>query len=107
VNRLAQQTLGYVVSQGVFLVASVSLIERRYALRSKGKPILEDSDWLRGKEKPIPGNAKRLLGNTDRLSRKIDSGSGRIESEPRKTEPCSGKEKPVLGNTNQLSVNED
>jgi hypothetical protein len=107
VNRLAHQALGYVVRQRVFLVASVSLIEHRYALRSKGKPILEDSDWLQGKEKLIPGNAKRLLGNTDRLSRKIDSESGRTESELRKTEPCLGKEKLVLGNTNQLPVNED
>jgi hypothetical protein len=45
-NRLSQQASGYVVSQGVFWVASISLIEHRYALRSKGKPILEDSDWL-------------------------------------------------------------
>jgi hypothetical protein len=57
VNRLAQQASGYVVSQGVFWVASVSLVEHRYALRSKGKPILEDSDRLWGKEKPILGNA--------------------------------------------------
>jgi hypothetical protein len=41
----------YVVSQGVFSVASVSSVEHRYALRSKGKPILEDSDRLRDKEK--------------------------------------------------------
>jgi ribonuclease HI len=41
-NRLAQQASGYVVSQGVFWVASVSLVEHRYALRSKGKLILED-----------------------------------------------------------------
>jgi ribonuclease HI len=69
-NRLAQQASGYVVSQGAFWVASVSLVEHRYALRSKGKPILEDSDRLQGKEKPIKGNTKRLPGNTDRLSRK-------------------------------------
>jgi hypothetical protein len=69
-NQLAQQASGYVVSQGVFWVASVSLVEHRYALRSKGKPILEDLGRLRGKEKPILGNAKRLLGNTDRLSKK-------------------------------------
>jgi hypothetical protein len=56
-NRLAQQALGYVVSQGVFWVASVSLVEHRYALRSKGNPILEDLDRLWGKEKPILGNA--------------------------------------------------
>jgi hypothetical protein len=67
-NRLAQQAWGYIVSQGVFWVASVSLVEHRYAFRSKGKMILEDSDRLRGKEKPILSNAKQLLGNTYRLS---------------------------------------
>jgi ribonuclease HI len=36
VNQLAQQASGYVVSQGVFLVATVSFVEDRYALRSKG-----------------------------------------------------------------------
>jgi ribonuclease HI len=40
VSRLAQQALGYIVSQAVFWVASVSLVEHRYSLRSKGKPIL-------------------------------------------------------------------
>jgi hypothetical protein len=68
VNRLAQQASGYVVSQGVFWVALVSLVEHKYALRSKGKLILENSDRLWGKEKPIPGNTKRLPGNTDQLS---------------------------------------
>jgi hypothetical protein len=70
VNQLAQQASIYIVSQGFFWVASVSLVEHRYALRSKGKLILEDSYPLRGKQKPILGNAKRLPGNTDRLSRK-------------------------------------
>jgi hypothetical protein len=56
VNRLAQQDSGYIVSQGVFWVASVSLVEHRYALRNKGKPILEDSDRLWDKEKPILDN---------------------------------------------------
>jgi hypothetical protein len=102
VNRLAQQALSYVISQGVFWVASVSLVEHRYALRSKGKSILEDSDWLQDKEKPILGNTKRLLGNTDRLSGKIEPESERIESEPRKIEPSSSKEKLVLGNASQL-----
>jgi hypothetical protein len=92
--------LGYVVSQGIFWVASVSLVERKYALRSKGKPILEDLDWLRDKEKPIPGNTKRLPGNMDQLSEKIEPEMGRTESEPRKIEPSSSKEKLVLGNTN-------
>jgi hypothetical protein len=95
VNQLAQQALGYIVSQGVFWVASVSLIEHRYALMSKGKLILEDSDRLWDKEKPILGNVKRLPGNMDRLSEKIEPESGTTESEPRKTEPSSGKDKPV------------
>jgi hypothetical protein len=34
-NRLAQQASGYVVSQGVFWVASVSLVEHGYALGAK------------------------------------------------------------------------
>jgi hypothetical protein len=34
-NYLAQQASGYVVSQGVFWFASISLVEHRYALRSK------------------------------------------------------------------------
>jgi hypothetical protein len=40
-NQLAQQASGYVVSQEVFWVASVSLVEHMYALRSKGKSVLE------------------------------------------------------------------
>jgi hypothetical protein len=64
---LAQKASGYEVSQGVFWFASISLVEHRYALRCKGKLILEDSDRLRDKEKPVPGNAKRLPGNTDWL----------------------------------------
>jgi hypothetical protein len=71
-NRLAQQASGYVVSQAVFWVALVSLVEHRYALRSKGKPILEDSNRLWDKEKLIPGNTKRLPGNKDRLSGKTE-----------------------------------
>jgi hypothetical protein len=76
-------------------------------LRSKGKSILEDSDRLWGKEKSIPGNAKRLLSNTDRLSRKIEPESGRTKSEPGKTDPSSSKEKPVPGNANYLPGNVD
>jgi hypothetical protein len=106
-NRLAQQASAYVLSQGVFWVASVSLVEHRYALRSKGKPIIEDLDRLRGKEKLIMGNAKRLPGNTDRLSGKIEPESGKIESESGKTEPSLGKEKLVQGNTDQLPGNVD
>jgi ribonuclease HI len=107
VNQLAQEASDYVLSQGVFWVASVSLVEHRYALRSKGKPIVEDSDRLWDNEKPIPCNAKRLPGNTDRLSGKIEPETGRIESEPGKIEPSSGKKKSVLGNANQLLGNID
>jgi hypothetical protein len=92
--------LGYVVSQGVFWVALVSLVEHRYALSSKGKPTLEDSDQLQDQEKPISGN-------TDRLSEKIEPESGRTKSEPGKTEPSSGEEILVLGNANQLLGNVD
>jgi hypothetical protein len=107
VNQLAQQASFYVVGQGVFWVASVSLVEHRYALRSKGKPILEDLNWLRDKEKLIPDNAKRLPGDTDQLPRKIELESGRIEPKPGKTELSLGKEKLVLGNANQLLGNKD
>jgi hypothetical protein len=57
-NRLAQQSSGYLVRKGFFWVASVSLVEHRYALRSKGKPILVESDWLWGIEKLISSNTK-------------------------------------------------
>jgi hypothetical protein len=107
VNRLPQQASGYVVSQGVFWVVLICLVEHKDALRSKGNLILEDSDRLQDKEKLILGNAKWLLGNTNRLSGIIEPESGRTESEPGKTEPSLGKEKPVLGNTNQLPGNED
>jgi hypothetical protein len=107
IKHIPREENSYVVSQGVFWVASVSLVEHRYALRSKGKPILEDLDRLRGKEKSIPSNAMRLLGNTDWLSGKTEPESGRTELEPGKIEPSSGKEKPVLGNTNQLPGNVD
>jgi ribonuclease HI len=99
-NQLAQQVSGYVVSQGVFWVASVSLVEHRYALRSKEKSILEDSDQLQDKEKLIPDNTKRLPSNMDHLPGKTEPESGRTELEPGKTEPSSSKEKPILGNTN-------
>jgi hypothetical protein len=83
------------------------LVEHRYALWSRGKPILEVLDRLEGKEKLILGNAKRLPGNTDRLLGKIELELGRTESELGKTEPSSGKKKPVLGNANQLPGNID
>jgi hypothetical protein len=60
------------------------LVEHRYALRSKGKSILEDSDQLQDKEKSVLGNANQLPGNKDRLSGKADL----------KTEPSSGKAEP-------------
>jgi hypothetical protein len=83
-NWLAQQASGYVVSQGVFWVASVSLVEHRYALRSKGKSILENSNRLWDKEKLVLGNTNQLPGNEDRLSGKVDS----------ETEPSSDKAEP-------------
>jgi ribonuclease HI len=61
-NRLAQQASGYVVSQGVFWVALVSLVKHRYALRSKGKAVLENLDRLQDEEKPISDNTNRLPG---------------------------------------------
>jgi ribonuclease HI len=73
-NQLPQQASGYVVSHGIFWVASVSLVEHRYASRSKGKPMLEKSDRLQDKEKPIPDNTNRLPG-------KIELGSGKAEPE--------------------------
>jgi hypothetical protein len=45
-NQLAQQALGCVVSQGVFWVASVSLVEHKYALKNKGELVLENSARL-------------------------------------------------------------
>jgi hypothetical protein len=81
VNRLAQQALGYVVSQEVFWVASVSLVENRYALRSKGKPVLENSDRLQDEEKLIPDNTDRLPGKTEPGSGKAEPESGKIELE--------------------------
>jgi hypothetical protein len=62
-NRLAQQESGYVVIQGVFWVTSVSPTENGYALRCKGKSMLENSDRLQDKGKPIPDNANRLSKN--------------------------------------------
>jgi hypothetical protein len=91
VNQLAQQASIYIVSQGFFWVASVSLVEHRYALRSKGKLILEDSYPLRGKQKPILGNAKSSYRVTRIGYREKKLMSGRIESEPRKIEASFGK----------------
>jgi hypothetical protein len=90
-NRLAQQALGYVVSQGVFWVASVSLIEHGYALRIKGKLVLENSDRLQDKEKPILDNMNRLPGKTGPDSGKTEPESGKTESSSGKAEPESAK----------------
>jgi ribonuclease HI len=48
-NRLVQQAPGNIVTQGVFWVTLVSLVENRYALRSKGKLMLEKLDRLQDK----------------------------------------------------------
>jgi hypothetical protein len=50
---------------------------------------------------------KRLLGKTDRLSRKTEPELGKTEIELEKMEPSSDKEKLVLGDANQLSGNVD
>jgi ribonuclease HI len=99
-NRLAQQASSYVISQGIFWDASVGLVEHRYALRSKGKPMLQNSDRLQDEGRPITGNMNRLSGKTEPKSR-------RIELEPGKTEPSSDKERPVPGSANQLPGNVD
>jgi hypothetical protein len=84
-NRLAQQASGYVVTQGVFWVTSVSLVENRYALRSKGKSMLENSDRLQDKGKPILDKAHRLSGNSEPRS-------GNTHESQDKAKPTSGKE---------------
>jgi hypothetical protein len=68
-NRFAQQALGYVVSQGVFWITSISLIEHRYAWRS-----------IRKLMKPILDNTNRLLGKTGPESGKTEPISRKIES---------------------------
>jgi hypothetical protein len=99
-NQLAQQASSYVISQGFFWVTSVGLVEHRYALRSKGKSMLQNSDRLQDEGRPI-------TGNMNQLSRKIELESRRIELEPGKTEPSSDKERPVPGSANQLPGNID
>jgi hypothetical protein len=94
IDQLAQQASGYLISQGVFWVASVSLVEHRYALRSKGKPVLENSDRLQDEKKPIPDNMNRLPEKTGPDSGKTEpeSGSGKAELESGKIEPGQGYE---------------
>jgi hypothetical protein len=86
-NRSAQQASGYIVSQGVFWVASVSLVEHRYALRSKGKWVLENSDRLQDEVKLILDNTNCLPGKTEPKSGRIEPGLGNAEPESGKTEP--------------------
>jgi hypothetical protein len=93
-NRFAQQASCYIVSQGVFWVASVCLVEHRYALRSKGKLVLENSDRLQDEEKLIPGNTNRLPGKTGPDSGKTEPESGKTESGSGKAELESGKTEP-------------
>jgi hypothetical protein len=96
-NQLAQQASGYIVSQGVFWVASVSLVEHRYALRSKEKPVLENSDRLQDEEKLI-------LDNTNWLPGKIGPDSGKKEPESGKIEPGLCKADQELGKYNRNRV---
>jgi ribonuclease HI len=78
-NRLAQQAPGYVVSQGVFWITLISLIEHRYAWRSKGKLMMENLDQLQVEGNPILDNTNRLPGKTGPESGKIEPISGKIE----------------------------
>jgi hypothetical protein len=91
-NWLAQQASHYIVSQGVFWVASVSLVEHMFALRSKGKSVLEKSDQLQDEEKLTPDNTNRLQG-------KIGSDSGKTKPKSGKTKPSLGKAEPESGKT--------
>jgi hypothetical protein len=91
-NWLAQQSSHYIVSQGVFWVASVSLVEHMFALRSKGKSVLEKSDQLQDEEKLTPDNTNRLQG-------KIGSDSGKTKPKSGKTKPGLGKAEPESGKT--------
>jgi hypothetical protein len=63
-NLLAQQASRYVVSQGVFRITSISLIEHKYAWRSRGKLMTENLDRLQVEGKPILDNTNRLPGKT-------------------------------------------
>jgi hypothetical protein len=90
-NWLAQQASSYVVTQGGFWVTSASMVGNWYALRSKGKPMLENSDWLQDRGKLIPDKAHRLSKNS-----KPKSGN---------TGESQGKAKPTLGKeANEESV---
>jgi hypothetical protein len=60
-------------------------------LRSKGKPVLENSVRLQDEEKLI-------LDNTNRLPGKTGPDSGKTKLESGKTKPDLGKAEPELGN---------
>jgi hypothetical protein len=60
-------------------------VENRYALRSKGKSMLENSDRLQDKGKPIPDKAHRL-------SRNSEPESGNTGESQDKAKPTLGKE---------------
>jgi hypothetical protein len=81
-NRLAQQALGYVVSQGVFWITLISLSEHRYAWRSREKLMMENSDRLQVERKPILEYTNRLPWEIAPESRKTEPISGIIEPEP-------------------------
>jgi hypothetical protein len=80
-NRLAQQASGCIVSQGVFWITLISLIEHMHAWRSRGKLMMKNSDWLQVEGKSIPDNTYRLPGETWLESGETESISGKIELE--------------------------
>jgi hypothetical protein len=68
-------------------------------MRSKGKPVLENSDQVQDEEKLIPDSTNRLPGKigldsskTEPESGKTESGSGKAELESGKTESEQGCE---------------
>jgi hypothetical protein len=84
-KQLAQQASGYVVTQEVFWVTSVSLVENIYELRSKGKPMLDNVDRLQDKGKLILDKANRLLD-------KLELEQGNPDGSQDKAKPTSDKE---------------
>jgi hypothetical protein len=60
-------------------------VENRYALRSKGKPMLENSDRLQDK-------GKLILDKAHRLSQNSEPESGNMGESQDKAKPTSGKE---------------
>jgi hypothetical protein len=95
-NRLAQQASGYVVSQGVLWVASVSSIQHRYALRSKVKPMLENSDRIqelgqgceiRLQEEAKPTSVERLKEDSVMKKDKVEKDGSPLDE---------GRTKPIM-----------